>query len=114
MSTWITPRSALATGLLAAVGASVCCVLPLVLVTVGIGGAWVSSLTVLAPLQPFFVLLTVVSFALAYRRLYRTECAADKACAASAAQRRQRAIFWLAAAVVAPVITFPWYAELFY
>ncbi|HNB06198.1 MAG TPA: mercuric transporter MerT family protein, partial [Thauera aminoaromatica] len=30
---------------LSAVGASLCCVAPLVLVTLGIGGAWVASLT---------------------------------------------------------------------
>lgn len=114
MSNRITPRSALVAGLLAAVGASACCVLPLVLVTVGIGGAWVASLTALEPLQPLFVLATIACFVFAYRRLYRAECAPGEACAVPPVQRRQRAIFWLAALAVAPVITFPWYAGIFY
>ncbi len=32
-------------GLLAALGASACCVLPFVLLTLGVGGAWMSNIT---------------------------------------------------------------------
>ncbi|MGH8614610.1 MAG: mercuric transporter MerT family protein, partial [Gammaproteobacteria bacterium] len=39
-------------GILAAIAASSCCVLPLVLFTLGISGAWISNLTALAPYQP--------------------------------------------------------------
>lgn len=40
--------------LMAAIGASVCCVAPLVLLSLGIGGAWVSTLTAMEPVRPFF------------------------------------------------------------
>ena len=36
-------------GVLAAIGASVCCVGPLVLLALGIGGTWVGSLTAMEP-----------------------------------------------------------------
>jgi hypothetical protein len=47
-------------GTLAALGASVCCVLPLVLVALGIGGSWIASLTAMEPYRPVFVGLTLV------------------------------------------------------
>ena len=36
-------------GGLAAIGASLCCLAPLVLITLGISGAWMSSLTAMEP-----------------------------------------------------------------
>ena len=57
--------------LMAAIGASVCCVAPLVLLTLGIGRAWVSTLTAMEPLRPFFILLSLLFIGLGYRKLYR-------------------------------------------
>lgn len=110
----VSSRGALAGGILAAVGASACCLVPLVLVSVGIGGAWVSSITMLEPLQPVLLMLTVACFAIAYQRLFRTACAAGEMCVAPAIQRRQRIFFWGAASMVLPLVTFPWYAGLLY
>jgi mercuric ion transport protein len=42
----------------AALAASSCCVIPLVLFTLGVSGAWISHLTALAPYQPLFVVLS--------------------------------------------------------
>ncbi|MGH8105891.1 MAG: mercuric transporter MerT family protein, partial [Arenimonas sp.] len=38
--------------LLAAIGASACCIGPLVLVSLGIGGAWVTNLTAMEAARP--------------------------------------------------------------
>lgn len=38
-------------GILGAIAASSCCILPLVLFSLGIGGAWIGNLTALAPLS---------------------------------------------------------------
>ncbi|MDD5412690.1 MAG: mercuric transporter MerT family protein, partial [Methylobacter sp.] len=38
---------------LAAIGASVCCVGPLLLVSFGIGGAWMSALTSMETVRPY-------------------------------------------------------------
>jgi hypothetical protein len=64
------PGSSIAAGLLAAVGASGCCVGPLVLLGLGIGGAWVAHLTALEPLRPLLALVAVAFLALAFRGLY--------------------------------------------
>jgi mercuric ion transport protein len=108
-------KPALWASVLAAIGASLCCVAPLVLVTLGIGGAWVATLTRFEPARPFFVALALGLLALAGHSLYRpTACEAGKACAGSAVRRRQRLIFWLAAVPVLLLLAFPWYAALFY
>lgn len=48
----------------AAIGASACCTVPLLLVSIGVGGTWIGSLTALAPYRWVFV--TVALGALAY------------------------------------------------
>ena len=101
---------------LAAIGASLCCVAPLVLVTLGIGGAWVATLTRLEPARPLFVALALGLLALAWHQLYRqpVACEAGKPCADAAVRRRQRLLFWRAAVPLLLLLTFPWYASLFY
>ena len=46
-------------GLLGALAASSCCIVPLVLFGLGISGAWIGSLTRLAPYQPCFIAATL-------------------------------------------------------
>ena len=109
-------KPALWASALAAIGASLCCVAPLMLVTLGLGGAWLSTLTQLELYRPIFVVLTLGLLALAWRKLVRQPavCEPGKACADGAVQRRQRLIFWGVAALLLLLLTFPWYASLFY
>lgn len=58
--------------LLAAIGASACCVGPFLLLWLGIGGTWISTLTALEPPRPFFIILTLILIGLGYRKLYLT------------------------------------------
>ena len=70
-------------GILGAVAASSCCVLPLLLFGLGVGGAWIGRLTRLAPYQPCFIVATMVFLAGGYWSVYRSRrsiCAADAAC----------------------------------
>ena len=116
MSTrWTTPGSVVA-GVAAAIGASACCAGPLLLVILGVGGAWGSRLVALEPLQPYFVAAALVFFGFAFYRLYRTQeaCAPDEACAIPAVRRRQRVIFWVVSVLAATLMSFPLYAPLFY
>ena len=101
---------------LAAIGASLCCVAPLALVTLGIGGAWMATLTRLEPARPVFVVLALGLLALAWRKLYRPSaaCRPGKPCVDGAVLHRQRLIFWLAAIPLLLLLAFPWYAALFY
>lgn len=73
MSTrWATPGSVLAVAA-AAIGASACCAGPLLLVILGVGGAWGSRLVALEPLQPYFVAAALMFFGFAFYRLYRSQ-----------------------------------------
>ncbi|MHB8915314.1 MAG: mercuric transporter MerT family protein [Thiobacillus sp.] len=102
-------------GVLAAITASLCCVVPLVLVTLGVGGAWVASLTQFEPLRPVFIAITLVMLFLAWRRLYQpASCTPDKVCADFGLQRRQRVTFWSVSALIMVLLVFPWFAPLFY
>lgn len=97
MSTrWATPGSVLAVAA-AAIGASACCAGPLLLVVLGVGGAWGSRLVALEPLQPYFVAVALVFFGFAFYRLYRRQenCAPGEVCAVRAVRHRQRVIFWV-------------------
>ena len=53
-------RIALLTGGVAALLASACCLGPLVLVMVGISGAWIGSLSALEPWRPLFLTASAV------------------------------------------------------
>ncbi|MCH2547304.1 MAG: mercuric transporter MerT family protein [Alphaproteobacteria bacterium] len=47
----------------AVIGAS-CCVIPLVLFNLGIGGAWVSNITVLQPFRPYLIAVSILALAI--------------------------------------------------
>ena len=63
-------KGSLIAGAAAAIGASLCCVAPLVLLTLGIGGTWIATLTALEPYRPIFIGMTLLFLGLAFRRLY--------------------------------------------
>jgi len=109
-------RGSMVAGMLAAIGASACCVAPLVLVSMGLGGAWVASLAGLEPLRPVFIAIAVAVFGAAGWKLYRVPeaCEPGQACADPAVLRRQRVVFWAIAALAAALLTFPYYAPIFY
>lgn len=106
-------RRSLWAGIATAIAASVCCVGPLVLLALGVSGAWIAQLTTLEPLRPVFVGVTLLFLSLAFHKLYiePRACAPTKACAAPAALRRQRAAFWLVALSVLALLAFPWYVQ---
>jgi mercuric ion transport protein len=96
-------------GVGAAVIGSVCCVGPLVLLTLGVSGAWIGQLTALEPYRPLFIVVMALFMGLAFRQLYLVpqRCVSDEPCAA---QRRQRIIFWVVLAGLTALISFPWFA----
>ena len=56
-----TTKKIIATGgLLGAIAASTCCVVPVILFALGISGAWISNLVSLARYKPFFIVLSLV------------------------------------------------------
>ena len=112
----VNSRTTLLAAGLTAIGASVCCIGPLVLVALGIGGGWIGTLGAVAPYRPIFVALTLGFLALAFHQLYiapRT-CTPDKPCAAPKVVGRQRLVFWSASVVLLALLVVPLLAPLVY
>ena len=112
MNTPTPESSSIAAGIAAALGASSCCVVPLILVSVGLGGAWVAQLRVLERFFPVFVALAIAAFGFAFYRLYLkpAPCSPDTACAAPDVRRRQRIAFWATLVVAHALVLSPYYA----
>lgn len=112
----LTGKGSLIAGVLAAIGASVCCVGPLVLLALGIGGAWIGNLTAMEPFRPWFIGLTLLFLGFAFRKLYVVPrvCAPGAACADLRVLRRQRITFWIVTTMLLLLLAVPWIAPLFY
>lgn len=109
-------RGALAAGGLAAILASACCLGPLVLLSLGIGGAWIANLSALEPYRPLFIGLALLALFFAGRRIFRpaAECKPGEVCAIPPARAGYKLLFWAVAALVLVGLTFPWVAPWFY
>lgn len=104
---------AAAGGLLGALAASSCCILPLALFSLGAGGAWIGKLTALAPYQPVFVAITLGLLGYGYWQVYRkpaVACADGEACAQPLPSQLVKAGLWTATALVAAALAFPYVA----
>lgn len=96
---------------LAAAGASLCCVLPLAVVILGFGSA--AAAAQLELYRPYFLGLTAVLLGFAFYQAYkpvREECAPDKSCSVPANRRRQRVMVWIIAVLAIVLVMFPYYA----
>src|ERR1700726_2683784 len=73
-------------GLLGALAASSCCILPLALFGLGVSGAWIGNFTRLAPYQPYFIAATLMFLGCGYWLVYRSD---TRACRKGDAVRRR-------------------------
>ena len=99
----------------AAIGASVCCVVPLVLVLLGISGAWIANLTALDAWRPWLSGVTLICLGLAFRGLYgpASRCSTNGSCAEPSGLRRRRRWLWIATVAIALLLLFPYYVSWF-
>ena len=109
-------RGALVAGGLAAFLASTCCLGPLVLVTLGISGAWIGNLSMLEPYRPLFIGAALIAMFFAYQRIFRPVqgCTPGEVCAVPNVRRAYRLLFWAVAALVVVAIAYPYVLPLFY
>jgi mercuric ion transport protein len=105
-------RWAAAGGILGALAASSCCILPAALFMLGIGGAWIGNLTALAPYQPIFFAATAGFLGVGYYLVYRQSKAvcADGSCARPLPRRGVKAVLWAATALVLAAVAFDYLA----
>lgn len=100
-------------GAAAAVAASTCCALPLVLGSLGLGGALVASLGVLAPYQTIFRVAALVFLGAGFWLLYvgKPVLADGTACAPGKGGGWARPVLWTGAVVLAVVLSEPLWAR---
>lgn len=109
-------RGALLTGGLAAILASTCCLGPLVLISLGVSGAWISNLTLLEPYRPIFIGTALIALYLACRRIWRpvSACAPGDVCASPRSSRAYKVLFVIVVGLVIIALGFPLVAPWFY
>jgi mercuric ion transport protein len=100
-------------GILGAIGASSCCVVPLVLALAGVSGAWIGRLTTLAPYQPAFLAIGAIFVGSGFWRAYgRREACDGPECGTPASRRWTRMALWLGAALLLSAATIELWAPL--
>jgi mercuric ion transport protein len=111
-----TGSGALLIGGLAAILASTCCLGPLVLVALGLSGAWIGNLTLLEPYRPFFIAGALVALFFAGRRIFRPTpaCEPGEVCAVPRTRRVYKILFVIASALVVVALLYPYVAKFFY
>ena len=103
-------------GLLGAIAASSCCILPLVLFGLGVSGAWIGNFTRLASYQPYFVAATLAFLGYGYWLVYRSStraCADGEACARPLPNRVVKTSLILATILVVAALGLDLIAPLF-
>lgn len=105
----LTLKQSLWASIAAAVGASVCCVGPLLLLMLGVSGSWIGSLARMEPIRPYLMVATMLLLVWSYHLLYRspTVCMPGSACANPALLVRQRRVFWVVSLLLAALLALP-------
>lgn len=104
-------------GILGALAASSCCILPLLFVTLGISGAWIGNLTALEPFKPYFVAVAIVFIGLGFWHVYfkaKPVCVEGSYCAKPQSSVITKTALWLSTVIVLLALTIRWWAPLFY
>jgi|SRR5579875_368003 mercuric ion transport protein len=99
--------------LLGALAASSCCILPVVLFSLGIGGAWIGNFTQLAPYKPYFIVATLGFLGAGYwmdHRASKAACADGAACARPLPARIVKTVLVTATVLVVVAFAFDYVA----
>lgn len=104
-------------GVAGAILSSICCLGPLVLLSLGVSGAWIGSLTALEPYKPIFATIALVFIGLGFRQVYfrpRTVCEHGSYCARPQSALITKIALWSATVLVIASLTLNWWAPLLY
>ena len=103
-------------GLLGALAASSCCILPLALFGLGVSGAWIGNFTRLAAYQPYFLAATLGFLGHGYWLVYRSSaraCAEGEVCGRRLPNRIVKTSLILATILVVAALGLDFIAPLF-
>ena len=101
-------------GILGALAASSCCILPLVLFSLGVSGAWIGRLTTLAPYKPLFATGTLGLLGYGFYLIYlkQKQVCVDGSCSKPLPSVVVKVSLWTATVLVIAALTFDWIAPL--
>lgn len=97
--------------------ASACCIVPLLLVTLGVSGAWIGNLTALEPYKPYISAATLVPLGFGFWQVYfksKPACEPGSYCAQPHSSVVTKTALWVATILIALAVTIGWWAPLFY
>src|SRR6266478_9526678 len=103
-------------GLLGALASSSCCILPIVLFSLGVSGAWIGNLTQTAPYQPYIIAATLGLLGGGYWLVHRSSeaaCADGNACTRKLPNRLVKTGLVLATLLVIAALGFDFVAPVF-
>lgn len=109
---WVAAGALIGAGL-----ASACCVVPLLLVMLGISGAWIANLTALEPYKPYVAGVTLALLGYGFWHVYfkpKPPCEDGSYCARPQSAWTTKAVLWLGLAVAILALTIDWWAPWFY
>ncbi len=102
--------------LLGAFALTSCCILPLVLISLGVGGVWIAQLTSLYAYKWYTFSFAASFIAYGFWKTYRvetTECPNGTSCAHPVSRRIMKGSLWLATVVTTIAMIFPYIAPYF-
>lgn len=113
-----TKKSLFAGGsVLGAVAMSSCCIVPLVLFSLGVTGAWIGSLASLYQYKWIFFLVTAGflggGFYMVYRKPLAGACGSGGTCATPLSDRVNKTVLWTATFLSLAALAFPYVAPAF-
>lgn len=107
-------KKALATGVLAAIAASSCCITPMIAAIAGIGGVG-ATFSWIEPFRPYLIVISILAIGYVWYERYRLKAGDECGCSTEKPKFYQTKGFLIAITVLALVsITFPYYSHIFY
>lgn len=99
-------------GILGALAASTCCIVPLILFSLGVSGAWIGNLTALEPYKPIFIAITFGFLGYGYWMVYRKPkaCAEGETCARPLPNRLVKSALWASTFLIVIALFWNWIA----
>ena len=101
-------------GVIGAILASSCCILPFVFLMMGVSGAWISNLTALEPYKDYFAAVTLLFIGLGFWQVYfkqKKECE-EGYCATPKSDRVIKTILWVSTVLVVLALTVDFWAPI--
>ena len=92
----------------AALAASACCTVPVLLVALGMSGAWIGTLAALEPFRPLFIALALGALAYAGYREWRLSRGPECGCEVGLSPGRRRGLLVVGVVAVSGLVASPW------